>query len=419
MRTLLGFRFMIRRFFAGIVAPLAIACGGIGTPPLLGDDPTPPSASHSAADDATSGDGGSQAVSYQIGPAHAGAQPNDRLTIPLAERWRHDFHEYPSYALVAGGRAFVASSAGRSDHGGAAHVTALDARTGVVLWGPTVVSDSFAFATTAYEAGSVFVVDMRGHVRALDAATGATRWEVTLPGEDYSYTSPPSALGGTLYALGAAGNERTLYAIDASTGRARGTRFAVGSGESALAVAWSGVFVSSACNELLAFGRSTLDQLWLLPRPAECSPRGSLSLSVYGDDLYLGDEGGGFVLRAADGIGIGAHASERIPAFVGTTMLTTSAGTLAALPMRGGEAQWTFGTAAEPVVLPPISVGPHVVAVTSSRVVILSKDDGSEVSAQPLVHLAPPIGPLPSEPAGLAAAGGMLFVPTGTEMIVY
>src|SRR5436189_154077 len=71
------------------------------------------------------------------------------------------------------------------------------------------------------DAARVFAVTYDGRVSARAADTGAEQWSVKL--DQYSFSSPPTAVDGTVY-VGGAGSGGTLYALDEGTGAVRWSR---------------------------------------------------------------------------------------------------------------------------------------------------------------------------------------------------
>lgn len=361
---------------------------------------------------------GSKAVTYQIDVAHDGMQPNDLLALPLCERWSYDFGEPPAYAVVADGRVFVATA------GTTGHVTALDESTGHKLWGPIAIKVTLGWTAAAYDNGQVFVASWDARLRALDAVTGYTNWAIPLPGQYYC-TSPPTAVAPEVF-VGASESGGTLYSVDETTGNVMWMQSVENGDNSSPAVSNDSffgelVFVSYAGNQAYGF-RESGSQLWHYAGPAEGG--GGETVAVYDHEVYTRDSFGDLVLDMASGLQTGKYRSTYIPAFTGTTMLTTVGGVLNAIPLPvgmdgGGAATWTFGSATEPVVIAPIVVGPHVVVGTSQRVVVLSATDGSVVSSAALTGIPSPEGVKIGELAGLTAADGMLFVPSGTRLVAY
>ena len=90
----------------------------------------------------------------------------------------------------------------------------------------------------AYDSGRVFAVNRTGLLRGFDATTGTQLWSRQLVGQ--SFTSPPTAMGGTVYVSGFT----TLYAVSAQDGTVkwsapnvgRGSEFTGGNNDRSLCV---------------------------------------------------------------------------------------------------------------------------------------------------------------------------------------
>jgi hypothetical protein len=85
-----------------------------------------------------------------------------------------------------------------------------------------------------------------------------------------------------------------------------------------------------------------------------------------------------------------------------------------AQPAAGGPQQWSFGSTAEPVVIAPIIVGSVAVLGTAKGVYALSLADGTMLSFSALNVFAGS-----NDLAGMAAADGRLFVPSGTKVVSF
>src|SRR5687767_12592635 len=125
---------------------------------------------------------GSQAVAYQIDPAHTGSQ-SDGLTPPLVQRWSRDLgnsFSTISYPLIVEGKVFVLVDNG-NNYG--FRLYALDQATGATVWGPVGFDFSnYSFGGLAYDGGRIFVLDYDGFLDAFDASSGVLLWETYLGG---------------------------------------------------------------------------------------------------------------------------------------------------------------------------------------------------------------------------------------------
>src|SRR6185503_1508767 len=113
-------------------------------------------------------------------------------------------------------------------------VTALDAKTGRLLWSwtPNIPRDVIVIGSPPVNRGvailgnSVFVGTVAGHLVALDAISGAVRWDVVVDDNRNGYylTLAPLAVG-DLIIVGVSGAETGIRgyvdAYDAATGKRR------------------------------------------------------------------------------------------------------------------------------------------------------------------------------------------------------
>ena len=358
---------------------------------------------------------GSQAVAYQIDTTHTGAQLGDTIQMPLCRRWTANLHGAPSYALVADGRVFVTINDGSS---GALSVFALDASSGAIPWGPVnVLGDSFPRATAAYDAGRVFVVNTSGTMFAIDASSGVERWRTDLPVQ-YSFTAPPTARDGLVF-VGGSGYAGTLYAINQSDGRIAWSTSVVTGDMSSPAVTATDVFVSYACNHPYAFDPTTGTLRW--HHNPECVGGGGRTVSVVGNRVYARDfVVGNLVLDAADGSEQGSFRADAMPAIADGMMYAITAGVLTATPLDGRPATWSFGSAENELLGPPLVVGERVFVTSAMGLFAINRIDGTLVSSDPLEDIAAVekayTGGLD---IALAAADGLLLVPTMTGLVAY
>jgi outer membrane protein assembly factor BamB len=210
---------------------------------------------------------GSQAVAYQIDPAHTGSQ-SDGLTPPLVQRWSRDLgnsFSTISYPLIVQGKVFVLVDNG-NNYG--FKLYALDEATGATVWGP--VADDFAnytFGGLAYDGGRIFVLDFDGFLDAFDVSTGMLVWEKYFGGEYpdhrilYSFTSPPTAVGGTVYFSGD-GSGTEVLAVSEQDGTLKWSSSVSGGMHCSPAVSASGVYVSYSAAATTALSPTTGQVLW-------------------------------------------------------------------------------------------------------------------------------------------------------------
>lgn len=114
---------------------------------------------------------GSSAVAYQIDAQHTGAQPGDTLTLPLCQRWSHDFASDLSTPAIGNGSVFVVAT----PNGGPPNLYALDENTGAVVWGPKPLGTTLVNYFTggvALDGDQLFAVGGGGLLAAFDPTTG-------------------------------------------------------------------------------------------------------------------------------------------------------------------------------------------------------------------------------------------------------
>lgn len=343
---------------------------------------------------------GTEATTYQVDATHAGAQPEDRLTVPLCERWRRDLGGPPGYAVVGEGLVFVAaaSAAGR-------RLWALDQYTGATRWGPTVVGGVSGWLALALGDGAVFALSGDGTLTAFEAATGQQRWIASLGQCDSAPTAVPGHLLVSVHGA--------VRSLSPHTGMTRWTRPVVNGDQSSPSVADGLVTVSYACNQAYGFSMDGA-QRWHAAGP--CSGGGGKTTARHRGRVYTRDSTGNLVLDTATGQLVGSHASRFIPVFAGDTALSTSGGVAQAVAALSGQVQWE----GEAVVGPPVVLGTHVVLPTTAGLVVRDLLTGAEVARAALPGIPTPDEHNVAAPlAGLSAANGMLFVPAGHALVAY
>jgi outer membrane protein assembly factor BamB len=364
----------------------------------------------------------SEAVAYQIDPAHTGAQPNDTLTLPLTQRWSVQLPGEVSYPLIADGRVFVTVVA----HTDGANLYALDQQTGDTLWGPTDISDSGYWSNAAYDGGTIFVINFNGLLRSFDAATGTPGWSTQLSGGDFS--SPPTAVDGTVY-VGGSGEVGTLYAVDETSGSVIWTQSVEGGDNSSPAVSSAGVYVSYGCG-VYAFAPTTGASLW---HNSYCVGGGGRTPALFGGHLYVRELGLGSVnaeIDAQTGAFVRSFTAGPIPAFSGsrgfflddtTPQAIDISNTLRAIDVSTGTTVWSFQSDGQ-LDSAPLVVGGNVYVGSASGMLYAvdtmtgatawSTNVGSGISAPDEHNFNRPL-------TGLAAAAGALIVPAGDTVVAY
>lgn len=350
---------------------------------------------------------GTVAVAYQIDAAHSGAQPNDRVRLPLRQRWAHDFGETGiSYPLIADGLVFVTVG---SD------LFALQQSTGEIAWGPAALGGTGNWANAAYEAGRVFAVSEDGTVSAFAAENGNPVWQIQLPGNRTMH-SAPVVLDGRIYTSHDTGLLYALRTVDGSTAWQKGVQ---NGWQAAAAVAPSGVFACYLCNNTYGFEPALGTLLWY--SQGSCTGGGSGTTSVLADGrLYTRGPAGNWVFEAATGTKIDVFAAGPAPALSDGVLYAVNDGVLFASRAESGRPLWHFGDGS--IVTAPIVVGSKVVIgsaygnlfVVDRRTGKLSSDDRLPASIAPS-NEKDEEAPL----TGLGAANDLLIVAAGSTLYAY
>lgn len=379
---------------------------------------------------------GSQAVAYQIDPAHTGSQ-SDGLTPPLVQRWSRSFGDpfsmtTISYPLIVDGKVFVLTDNGNN---WGTNLYALDAATGATVWGPFQDTlGSHGFAGLAYDAGRVFVVNWDGVLRAFDASSGAMVWQTYLGGAYpdgrylYQFTSPPTAVAGTVY-LSGAGFGAEMLAVSEQDGTLKWSN-AINTGEhSSPAVSQSGVYVSFASAATSAFSPLTGQLLWQFRTAAGGGGRTPVLFNnrVYVRDLVFR---GFIILDAANGAQLSAFDVGHIgpdpptPAFSGATgyfgYFANNIQGLKALDTATLGTKWTFNGDSSINTAPIVDNGFVYVASYNGTLYALDAQTGASVWSTNLgTNVLPADESNAKLLSGFAAANGMLVVSASNRLIAF
>ncbi|HEV7172261.1 PQQ-binding-like beta-propeller repeat protein [Pedococcus sp.] len=355
------------------------------------------------------------ATAFQNDPRHDGMDTSDTFNpATLHQAWSTNLNPSSgtaniSYPLIAGGRVFVTVAKSNGDD-----LYALDATTGSVDWF-TPMSSTYGWLGLTYDGGQVFTQNSNGNLTAYDAATGHANWS-TAPGQ-YSFSAPPTAYDGVLYASGA-GSGGTLFALSEATGKLVWSAPVANGDVSSPAVDDSGVYEDYACDLSSGFSLSGTNR-WT--QTYGCEGGGGATSVLNGANLYLrgGNQGpGALIVSTATGVSSGTFGGTSMPAFDGTNMYLVSGGALQAVDKAGSPAHWSF-TGDGSI---------DTTAVTTNGIVFTGSSNGnlygidSSTGAQVWTAVAP--GPVSTSDAfgmhtGLAAASGLLAVPAGGFVTVY
>jgi outer membrane protein assembly factor BamB len=352
-------------------------------------------------------------VAYQHDPAHDGRSLDPSFVAPLTKAWSTTLGGTVGYPLVADGRVFVTVA---HDPGHGNDVEALDLATGEVLWGPTSIGGTYWQGSITYDAGRVFAINGDGRLTAFDASTGAAAWITELAGQ-YSFSSPPTAVGGTVY-VGGAGSGGTLYAVDEDSGATRWTSGVANGDNSSPAVDDSGVYVSYACEEAYKFDLSG-SLLWT--HHTNCTGGGGRTPVLHDGGVYIRDDAGKApaVLDAATGALTATYDAEPAPAFDGRHMASVSRGVLTVSDSTSGASLWH--TAGDDAVTAPLVANGYVIeGLRDGTVEARRVQDGHLAwSGRAGAELEPPDEHNARTLTGLAQGDGALIVPAGPTVTVF
>ena len=361
------------------------------------------------------------ATTYQGNERHDGRQEAPLAAKPR-ERWRATFDDVVGYPVVADGRVFVvARSQPGSVHGG--RLYALDSEDGSVLWGPVAIGGSSWRIGIAYDDAHVYAVNGSGLLRAFDAATGDVAWSTTLVGQ-WSFTSPPTAVDGTVY-VGGAGMDGTIYAVDGTTGALRWNAHVSGGDQSAPAIADGGVFVSYGCLWVHRLDAATGSEDWT--HTTGCTSGGGRTPVVHDGEVWVRDTftQPDLVLSTTTGLEERTFFASPAPAFHGSVAFLGFVGgngrTLQAADAETGEAFWS-STGDGQFTTAPLSVGNRVYMGSGSGwVFAFDETTGQQLWAANAGHpIDSPDEHNASEPlVGLGSGDGLLLVPAGNDLVAY
>ena len=345
--------------------------------------------------------GSGQAVTYQINPAHTGSQ-FDTVNPPLMQRWSRDLGSSTSYPLIAGGKVFVV--AGTS-------LYALNGTNGATVWGPIDLGN---YPSIAYESGRVFAVNFSGLLRSYDATTGTQQWSRQLVGQ--LFTSPPTALGGTVYISG----WQTLYGVNANDGTIKWSAPNFGGDHSSPAVTPSAVYVSYACQQAFAVSPATGAQIW--HHNSTCAGGGGRTSVFYNGRVYIRDVSlGNRTLDSATGIEVGEYLAGPAPAFSGTTGFFLNGPTLEARDTTSHAVKWSFTGDGNLSSAPIVVNGTVYIGSTGGKLYALDASTGANVWTGVVgASVNRPDEHGSSVPlTGLGAGEGLIVVPASNLVVAY
>lgn len=365
----------------------------------------------------------SQAVAYQIDPAHDGYTTMN-LALPLTRTWSVNLRGNVSYPLIAQGRVYVTVS-NTSAYGytyPGSQLYALDIGTGQIDWGPIALVSTSLWSHAAYDNGSLFVVTGDGLLQSFDPATGGLRWSTQLPGIylDLAFSSPPTARGGLVYvgASSGMGENPSVYAVDENTGAVRWISYVLSGMDSSPAVTADGAYVSYACMQVYKFDPATGATDWTYSGP--CEGGGGTTPVFSNGRLYVRDWGSsnGYVFDARSGSVLSRFSAGPMPALSPTMAYFLNNSVLTATNLANGAAAWTFTGDGTLVSSPVVLNGIVYIGGSSGNLYALDGNSGTELwSTNVGASISPPEQGAPS--TGLGAGEGTLVVPAGNLLVAY
>ena len=364
---------------------------------------------------------GSNAVTYQIDPAHDGRQALGAPRVStLTRKWRVTLGGAGgslagagnvSYPVIAGGRVFVTVE-NTQTYG--THLYALNASTGATDWS-VGLAGTYGFSALAYDGQAIFALNYDGLLTAFSASTGHELWATQMP-DQWAFTAPPTAYDGVVYVSGA-GYGGYVYAVSEADGRVRWEGTVENGDKSSPAVDGTGVYVSYAGQQDYRFSLSG-KLVW--HHTTCCEGGGGSTAVLHGSHVYArGAHDTPVILSKSTGASTGTFASQTAPAFDSTNMYTLDNGYLVAVDASGSPDRWSFGNGT--LVTAPVVAGGAVFAGSSTgRVYAVSATTGKQI----WTGVAGSVIYGPDEQnadvlVGMAVGGGLLVVPAGNALAAF
>jgi outer membrane protein assembly factor BamB len=356
-------------------------------------------------------------MSYQGNAGHTGAYA-PTMKLPLTPAWTASFDGPPSYAVVAGGFAFVTAKGPGSGYGTVLH--AIDVQTGLDRWSAPL-GGTYWWSGIASDTDTVYAVNFNGLLQAFHTSDGTVRWSVQLPGQS-SFSSAPTVRDGRVF-VGGAGSGGTLYAVDTANGAVLWTASVANGDNSSPAVSDDTVFVSYACNYTYAFAVATGALRWHSSPP--CSGGGGKT-TVYdaqSDSLYVRDGATGSALQldASNGAVRHSYPLGTAPAIGAQASYVVHGGTLTSISLANGTINWNMAGDGTLATAPIVVGGDYVlVGATSGKLYAFDATTGATRWSTNVGAAIPgPDEQNVSQPlAGLAQGYGLVFVPTSTGKLI-
>ena len=325
-------------------------------------------------------------------------------TLPAdpVNKWSVTLNGDASYPVIAGGKVFVATAAPGGSYGGSLY--ALNASTGKVVWGPVALSGTYYWFALAYGDGNVYVNDFDGTVTAYSASTGDQVWTQAT---DY-FSGEPVAYNGVVYVQGAG----PVYALSEQTGQVLWQSPYLDGDGSSLSANASGVFVAAGCS-WFRLSLTTGAVIWSGNSGCTGGGGGTTYLSNGRDFETVGN----LVVSQASGKTLGTFTG--VPAFSGADGYFANGSSVLCENVKTLTPVFT-ATVPSTIVTSPVIAGQILyVGTENSEVYGLSTTTG-KVIWQGTLPGVPGGGAQYSSPTSdIAVGGGLLVVPTGTQVTAF
>jgi outer membrane protein assembly factor BamB len=191
----------------------------------------------------------------------------------LSRRWRVDVGEGYATPLVVGSRLYAFTRLN-----GRETMTALDARTGRILWRtsyaapftpsrPAAAHGAGPKATPLFHEGTLFTLGISGIVSAIDPQKGTLRWQTPAPSEAPYFGAAASPVGAPGVVIVHPGNYGPLTAFDVTTGATRWIAGGGGGFSSPIVATVSGVsqVISTTQKNVIGVAPADGHLLWQYP----------------------------------------------------------------------------------------------------------------------------------------------------------
>lgn len=351
----------------------------------------------------------SDAVSFQLNPAHTGVTKFQVAGFPSAAKWQVNLNGSPSYALIADGKVFVTVAVSNNTQ-----LIALDQATGKTAWGPIVLSGE---SNAAYDNGNVFVVGTDGLMQAFRGDTGRPFWTISLTGQ-YGIASGITAANGVLFTSIEGG---AVDAVDEKAGKVLWTQEVNGGDDSTPAVTADGVYVAYPC-QTYDLTPSTGAAVWT--NNTGCDGGGGGTPVVADGKLYAPNGFGtynGDVFNASTGKLVFSYVADNLPAIATNMGYFLQSGTLVGLKLKNYSIVWSFAGDGG-LVTSPIVVNDYVfVGSSSGNLYGLDATTGAQLWQVNVGAAIPPGAGWGAglQLSGLSAGDGLLVVPAGNTLTAY